>query len=276
MLDLNGLGIQWNDLHQGNIMKKSSGDYAIIDIGFSKSKGGQINLRELLLHEKRGYKFDLQQKFDEFNRDIFNDEITIAVSLSWNSQMRQKLGVTRYQFDATGFWNVRIVMSSFFDMTDVTFRETLIHEMVHCLMLQNGLPVDHGKEFVDKINEINSKFGTHITVTNDEPLTTEPRLQKKTENIIIKKNKSGKKSIALLGKKILAFIMSIDWQKYASDRNYPPEAIESIKLCITTADQTWRLAHSLATKIRFQQFPDDPKIIDEIENNSQLVQQLYP
>ncbi len=225
----------------------------------------------LLLHEKRSYKFDLQQKFDEYNRDIFNNEITIAVALSWNSQLRTALGLTRYSHDATGFWNVRIIMSSFFDMDESQFKNVLCHEMLHCLLLQNGKPVDHGSEFINKANEINSKAGTNITAINDEPLQPEARLKNKTSNIIIKKSKSGRKSIALLGRKILLLIMGINWQEYAQNR----EDVESINLYLTSADQTWRLKKSLASQIKFSWF-DDPKIIDDIEANSELIQQLYP
>lgn len=223
-----------------------------------------------VLHEQQN-KFNLQQKFNEYNKLFFDGKIKIPVSLSWSSSMRRKLGVVKYNRGPNGLQNVQIILSSFFDMDEQMFKDTLVHEMIHCFLLQKGIYVAHGEEFLRKADEINKKFGTNIDVVNEEPeIKINKNVTNKIENIILLKRKNGELIIAVLANKVLQSIILIDWQKFANDIGN----VENIILCKVSADKVWRFKKSISGKIKFQSLNQD--YMKEIEQSAQPIQQLFP
>ena len=65
--------------------------------------------------------------------------------------------------------NQRIQFSEYYDFDEETFRDIMAHELIHYWLAWNGVKTrrDHGKEFMAKATELNTKYGLHITKTID-------------------------------------------------------------------------------------------------------------
>ena len=63
----------------------------------------------------------------------------------------------------------RIVFSEYFDFDEETFRNIMVHEMIHYYLAWNGVKTRsaHGKEFMAIANDLNEKYGLNITKTLD-------------------------------------------------------------------------------------------------------------
>ena len=63
----------------------------------------------------------------------------------------------------------RIVFSRKYDLDEKTFRDTMVHEMIHLWLAvhkvkDNGM---HGDKFKEKMNELNEKYGLNVEVSKD-------------------------------------------------------------------------------------------------------------
>lgn len=104
--------------------------------------------------------FFLIEKFNEYNRQFFNNELP-AVPISY-SRSRKKMGSTNYQRDEQGkpiLSTLRITMSVYYDLSEEEYIDTLVHEMIHCYILVKGIKDTgkHGEEFQRIMREINAK-----------------------------------------------------------------------------------------------------------------------
>ena len=62
-----------------------------------------------------------------------------------------------------------ILFSEYYDFGEETFRNLMVHEMVHYYLAWNGVKTrsDHGKEFMSIANELNEIYGLNVTKTLD-------------------------------------------------------------------------------------------------------------
>ena len=62
-----------------------------------------------------------------------------------------------------------ILFSEYYDFDEETFKNLMVHEMIHYYLTWNGVKteLDHGKEFMAIANELNEKYGLNVTKTLD-------------------------------------------------------------------------------------------------------------
>ena len=62
-----------------------------------------------------------------------------------------------------------ILFSEYYDFDDETFRNLMVHEMIHYYLAWNGVKIktDHGKEFMAIAKELNEKYSLNVTKTLD-------------------------------------------------------------------------------------------------------------
>jgi len=112
----------------------------------------------------------LQQKFDEFNRLCFNGSLpSVPIKLG---RAKTYVGPCRYQirrrlFGKDELYDFRLVFSTRFDLPEDEMEDTVIHEMIHYYIGVNGIrdTSTHGKVFRQMMNDINARYGRHVTIS---------------------------------------------------------------------------------------------------------------
>lgn len=113
----------------------------------------------------------VKERFAEFNRLCFDSSLPdIPLRIS---NARTYLGVSRYHkrrkllggYEMYGF---NICISARFDLPEQEIEDTIIHEMIHYYIWQNGIKDTsaHGREFRRMMDNINNAHGRHITVSH--------------------------------------------------------------------------------------------------------------
>lgn len=109
----------------------------------------------------------LKQKFEEYNKMYFNNELPMC-TFSYN-YMRFAFGLytirTRYKERKVG--HIRISKS--IDLDEEMLRQLLVHEMIHHYVhFIDGVSFDgffsHGRHFVRQIKRIKKEYGLEILV----------------------------------------------------------------------------------------------------------------
>lgn len=120
----------------------------------------------------------LQQQFAAFNRLCFDGELPpIPIVLS---NAKTYLGVCAYKTKRDllmrkQHYDFRFRFSTRFDLPESVIEDTMLHEMIHYHIAYHHLKdtSTHGKLFRQLMNDINSRFDRHITVSHR--LTDEQR-----------------------------------------------------------------------------------------------------
>ncbi len=62
-----------------------------------------------------------------------------------------------------------ILFSEYYDFDEDTFRNLMVHEMIHYYLAWNRIKTkkDHGKEFMGIAHDLNEKYGLNVTKTLD-------------------------------------------------------------------------------------------------------------
>ena len=110
----------------------------------------------------------LKEKFEYYNNLIFEGKLpTPTFELM---KTKTTLGQFQYCMRNTIFGNGKepkyfIRLSTFYDRQENDLCETIVHEMVHFWVSFNKLPDNghHGRIWTMKANEINKKYGFHIS-----------------------------------------------------------------------------------------------------------------
>ncbi|MBN2658855.1 MAG: SprT-like domain-containing protein [Spirochaetales bacterium] len=117
---------------------------------------------------------NLSEQYDKLNKMIFNGLLPGGIQIKWNHS-RTNLGKTRISMKSDGTSDFRITISRFFLCTEKQYIETLIHEMIHVLMVVSGeFRKDgrvHGPLFRHHMDRINREFPQYrITIKEDGPV----------------------------------------------------------------------------------------------------------
>lgn len=112
----------------------------------------------------------IQQQFCEFNRLLFGGQLPLLPIRM--GKARTMLGAIHYfkrkAVDGrVEYENVHLTISSCFDLPETEIQDVLIHEMIHYYILHHRI-VDtspHGQVFCKIMEEINRKYGRHITIS---------------------------------------------------------------------------------------------------------------
>lgn len=112
----------------------------------------------------------ITQKFREYNRLIFNNELPALPILP--SKARSYLGRYEYNIRRKGFrrperYNHRIRINTVVDFPENEIEDILIHEMIHYYISFKGLrdTSTHGQIFRQMMDDINARFGRNITIS---------------------------------------------------------------------------------------------------------------
>ena len=114
----------------------------------------------------------LEERFDTFNGMCFDGALPrVPIKLS---SARSFIG--RLVYRPVRNWQGKIVrredfvirISRRFDLPEAEIEDTLIHEMIHYWIAWNGLKdtSTHGRLFREKMKEINSLYGRHLTISH--------------------------------------------------------------------------------------------------------------
>ena len=113
----------------------------------------------------------LEQRFEEFNRQMFDGRLPKPPIFL--SRAKSYLGICQFQkrrkfFGKVELYNFRIRISTYYDLPENEVEDILIHEMIHYYIGVNRLAdaSAHGPIFRAKMQEINEKFGRHISISH--------------------------------------------------------------------------------------------------------------
>ena len=126
----------------------------------------------------------IEHKFEEFNNQMFGGKLPkIPVELS---DAKTFLGQCVYKkkrkpFGKTELYDFRLRINTRADLPEREVEDTIIHEMIHYYIGYNKLEdaSAHGPLFVGIMNEINRKFGRHLTVSHKSTKEQREQLQDK-------------------------------------------------------------------------------------------------
>lgn len=130
----------------------------------------------------------LRQKFALYNQQVFEGRLPVPRLKVNNS--RSMLGCVRYKskkqlFRQRVFYDFTLSISAFYDLEENVLEDTILHEMIHLDILSNHMIDDsaHGPLFRQKMAEINSRFGRHITISHRGKLQQAPK-DKPVQNVL--------------------------------------------------------------------------------------------
>ncbi len=113
----------------------------------------------------------LESKFDEFNALMFEGSlpripITLGNAATYIGQCTFR--TRRKLFGGTEHYGFRLRFSKRFDLPEQEVEDTVIHEMIHYYIRLNGMrdTSAHGKLFRQMMDNINRRFGRHVTISH--------------------------------------------------------------------------------------------------------------
>lgn len=129
----------------------------------------------------------LKEMFAAFNAECFGDELPVPVLKV--GRARTMLGSLKYRKRRSLLGHLRcsdftLTVSSFYDLPQEELDDTILHEMIHLFIASRNMRDDapHGRLFRRKMDELNSRFGRHITVSHRGRL--EKAAHGRSQNII--------------------------------------------------------------------------------------------
>lgn len=113
----------------------------------------------------------IETKFDEFNRQLFGGQLSRPPIQLSNAKSYLGLCVCKKRRTLLGrtvCYDFRLRFSTRLDLPEAEVEDTIIHEMIHYYIHFNGIKDTsaHGKVFRQMMNDINQRFGRHITITH--------------------------------------------------------------------------------------------------------------
>ena len=113
----------------------------------------------------------VEKKFEEFNQQIFSGKLPkLPIILS---DAKTFLGVCVFKHRTgengkTEYYDFKLRINTRLDLPENEIEDVIIHEMIHYFIGYNQLEdaSAHGPIFSHMMNEINSKYGRHITISH--------------------------------------------------------------------------------------------------------------
>ena len=124
----------------------------------------------------------IEQKFDEFNRQMFGGKLPrIPIQLS-NAKTFLGQCVCKKRRTLSGHterYDFRLRINTRIDLPERELEDTIIHEMIHYYIGYNQLDDTsaHGQLFLRIMNDINRRFGRSLTVSHKSTLEQHEQLQ---------------------------------------------------------------------------------------------------
>ena len=122
----------------------------------------------------------IKEHFELYNRAMFGGTLPVPPIHLTNARTYMGMLTCRKRVGLFGkkhFSNFALRFSKRFDFTEQELQDTLIHEMIHYYISYNQLQDSsaHGQLFRQMMDEINQKYGRHITISHRS--SKEERLQ---------------------------------------------------------------------------------------------------
>ena len=194
----------------------------------------------------------IEQKFGEFNELIFGGKLPMLPVVL--SSAKTFLGACAYKkkktlFGGTKYYDFKLRINKRIDLPEQEIEDIIIHEMIHYHIAYNGIKdtSTHGRVFKTLMNDINKRFGRHISVSRKMNAEEKEQLCGKMRRphvmvvIDFKDGKTGVKQLPRVQQKIIAFCSAIS---RVTD-------ISSFKLYITDEPYFNRFPTSTALRIQY-------------------------
>lgn len=210
----------------------------------------------------------VEQKFEEFNQLCFAGKLPkLPIQLS---DAKTFLGVVVYKKrdlpnGKKEKYDFRLRINTRIDLPEEVIEDTILHEMIHYFIGVNQLEdtSTHGALFVNLMNQINEKFGRHITISHngtneqkEEAIDKRPRWHV----IAVVTLKDGRAGIKVLPR-ILPRITGYYNQMKANTK------VEDVKLFMSNNPFFNRYPNSAALNVYFL---DQPEIEKELSGAEKL------
>jgi predicted SprT family Zn-dependent metalloprotease len=154
----------------------------------------------------------IQQKFEEFNQLCFEGKLLplpfkLSRARTYLGQIaykrRRKFSLLGFRSGGVEYYDFVFRISTLLDLPQEEVDDTILHEMIHYYILSNQLKdtSTHGKLFRSIMNDINTKFGRHITISHRR--TKEEYEQdtcKRQHLICVMEMEGGKRGICIAAK----------------------------------------------------------------------------
>jgi predicted SprT family Zn-dependent metalloprotease len=116
----------------------------------------------------------LSDRFNRFNQEIFDGKLPRIALRIGSATSRAGSFSHRTAYSTRGAVHQRtITISSAFDFSSDQLDDVIIHEMIHYWIdLHGPKEAPHGPAFTAMANDINRRFGRHITVRVKAPVTS--------------------------------------------------------------------------------------------------------
>lgn len=121
-----------------------------------------------------------QEQFDRFNELIFSGKLpSIPIQLTRAGSFLGRLCYVRRRTllgrKANTCFTMRL--STSFDLPEDEIQDVIIHEMIHLYIASNNLrdTSTHGQIFRSMMNDINSRYGRHVTIRVNVKPAVQPR-----------------------------------------------------------------------------------------------------
>lgn len=138
-------------------------------------------------------KINLRSEYDKYNSMLFNGEAP-NIPLTWSNR-KGALGHVSYMRNRnTGEIKIKkLAITTFYDLTYRTFKNTLVHEMIHAYLLGKGIidnwgrfsPDPHGQHFNKLADKFNSMgLGFNITKENTDELKLSAKTKQNAKEVL--------------------------------------------------------------------------------------------
>ena len=122
----------------------------------------------------------IREHFDLYNRQMFGGTLPVPPIHLTNARTYMGQMVCKKRVGLFGkkhFSDFRLRISQRFDFDETELQDTIIHEMIHYYIAYNQIDDTsaHGATFRQMMNDINARFGRHLTISHRT--SREERLQ---------------------------------------------------------------------------------------------------
>ena len=154
----------------------------------------------------------LNQKFDELNELCFGGALPkVSIRLSKARTYLGQLGFKRKRplFGKTQYYDFVLRISTRLEQTEEEIIDTLLHEMIHLYIASHQLKdsSSHGPVFRQMMNDLNQRFGRHITISHRK---TKDELNQDTQRrqhlVCVSTLASGERGITIAAKSRLLLL----------------------------------------------------------------------
>lgn len=208
----------------------------------------------------------IEKKFEEFNHLMFGGRLPrIPVELS---NAKTFLGQCVYKkrrrpFGKTELYDFRLRINTRLDLPERELDDVIIHEMIHYYIGYNRLEDSsaHGPLFRSIMNEINRKYGRHLTVSRKSTKEQREQLQDKCSHyhvIAVVNFHDGRTGIKVLPRVIRSIL-------YYYNKVLTSREITSIQLYMSNNVFFNRYPNSSALKVHFLEADEISKQLEGAE-----------